>query len=146
MSRPDGANVEHFETECVVIGAGVVGLAIARRIAQSGREVIIVESEDRFGTGTSSRSSEVIHAGLYYAPDSLRAILCVAGKKALYEYCADRGVGHNRCGKLVVATDERELETLEPLIARSRRNGVHDVRLVDAVEARSIEPNVGCVA
>ena len=90
--------------DCAVIGAGVVGLAIARELALAGREVILLEAEDAIGTHTSSRNSEVIHAGIYYATGSLKARLCVAGKRALYEYCDSRGIAHENCGKLIVAT------------------------------------------
>src|SRR5512145_2725756 len=95
---------EHIE--CAVIGAGVVGLAIARRLALAGREVVILEAEEAFGTHTSSRNSEVIHAGIYYPTGSLKARLCVAGRRALYRYCTDHGINHRCIGKLVVATEE----------------------------------------
>ena len=91
------------QVECVVIGAGVVGLAVARALALQGREVMVLEAADAIGTGTSSRNSEVIHAGIYYPQGSLKARLCVQGKELLYAYCAERGVGHSRCGKLIVA-------------------------------------------
>jgi hypothetical protein len=93
--------------DCVVIGAGVVGLAVARALALQGREVMVLESASAIGTGTSSRNSEVIHAGIYYPAGSLKARLCVQGKQMLYAYCAERGVGHRRCGKLIVATSTR---------------------------------------
>src|SRR6187455_3752133 len=93
--------------DCAVIGAGVVGLAIARELALAGREVVILEAEDAIGTHTSSRNSEVIHAGIYYPKGSLKARACVAGKRLLYEYCAAHGVPHRRCGKLIVATDQK---------------------------------------
>jgi len=92
---------------CAVIGAGVVGLAIARELAHAGREVVILEAENAIGTHTSSRNSEVIHAGIYYPTRSLKAQLCVAGRKALYQYCAERGVNHKRIGKVIVASDRR---------------------------------------
>ncbi|MDP6259348.1 MAG: FAD-dependent oxidoreductase, partial [Rhodospirillales bacterium] len=88
--------------ECAVIGAGVIGLAVARALALQGREVIILESEDAIGLGTSSRNSEVIHAGIYYDTGSLKAELCVQGKLALYDYCESHGVTHQRCGKMIV--------------------------------------------
>lgn len=135
-----------IDVDCLVVGAGVVGLAIARRLARDGREVMIVEAADRFGTETSSRNSEVIHAGLYYPANTLRADLCVSGKRQLYDYCVARGVPVLRCGKLVVATDESERPALEAIAGKARVNGVHDVRLVDAAEARAIEPEVFCVA
>ena len=101
-----------FSTDCLVIGAGVVGLAIARRLALSGRETILIEAEGAIGTGTSSRNSEVVHAGLYYPTGSLKARACVAGREALYDYCATRGVEVRRCGKLLVATSEDQRATL----------------------------------
>lgn len=127
-----------------MIGAGVIGLAIARRLAGDGREVFVVEAEDTWGTGTSSRNSEVIHAGLYYPTDTLRARLCVSGNRRLYEYCRDRSVGHARVGKLVVATRATDRTQLEALEAQSHANGVHDVRLLSGAEARTLEPNVTC--
>jgi L-2-hydroxyglutarate oxidase LhgO len=98
--------------DCVVIGAGVVGLAIARELALAGREVIVLEAADMIGTGTSSRNSEVIHAGIYYPTGSLKAKLCVAGKKFIYDYCAERGIPHRACTKLIVATNENQIATL----------------------------------
>ena len=105
--------------DCVVIGAGVVGLALARELARRGREVVVLESEDRIGTGISSRNSEVIHAGIYYPAGSLKARLCVAGNRALYAYCAAHGVAHRRCGKLIVATDASQIEALRQLRLRA---------------------------
>src|SRR5689334_24553810 len=99
--------------ECVVVGAGIVGLAVARALALAGREVVILEGEDAIGTHTSSRNSEVIHAGIYYPKGSLKARSCVQGKELLYEYCVSHGVPHRRCGKIIVATDERQVEELE---------------------------------
>src|SRR5436309_9539294 len=96
------------QVDCVVVGAGVIGLAIARALAQAGREVIILEAAEAIGTGISSRNSEVIHAGIYYPKDSLMARFCVAGRHALYRFCADHGVPHKRCGKLIVATNQAE--------------------------------------
>src|SRR3970040_841780 len=101
--------------ECVVIGAGIIGLAVARALALSGREVVILEAEDAIGAHTSSRNSEVIHAGIYYPQGSLKARSCVAGKALLYEYCASHGVPHRRCGKLIVATDQKQLSSLEDI-------------------------------
>jgi len=92
------------QVDCVVIGAGVIGLAVARALALAGREVMVLEAANAIGTQTSSRNSEVIHAGIYYAPGSLKARLCVQGRQMLYAYCAERGIGHQRCGKLLVAT------------------------------------------
>jgi len=133
-----------FET--VVVGAGVVGLAIARALARKGQSVMLLERHDRVGSETSSRSSEVIHAGIYYAPGSLRAKLCVAGKEQLYRFCAENGVAHRRCGKLLVATREDEVGRLEAIAANAAHNGVADLRRLSADEAREIEPQVACVA
>jgi L-2-hydroxyglutarate oxidase LhgO len=124
----------------VVIGAGVVGLAIARRLARAGREVLVLEAAEAIGTGISSRNSEVIHGGIYYPRDSLKARLCVAGKTALYRYCASRGIGHRRLGKLIVATSEAELPLLSALRAAAAANGVADLAPLDAAAVRAIEP------
>src|SRR5665647_3781300 len=97
------------QIDCVVVGAGVVGLAVARALALQGREVMVLEAAEAIGTGTSSRNSEVIHAGIYYPQGSLKARLCVEGKDMLYAYCAERGIGHSRCGKLMVATNDAQL-------------------------------------
>lgn len=134
------------ELDCVVIGAGVVGLACARALALQGREVMILEADTHFGGGASSRNSEVIHAGLYYPPGSLKARLCVRGRALLYEYCAARGIAHRRCGKLVVATSAAQLGELEAIAARAHANGVADVALIDASAARALEPALTCVA
>ena len=115
------------EVECIVVGAGVVGLAIARRLAQDGREVIVIEAEDAIGTQTSSRNSEVIHAGIYYKAGSLMAQFCVAGKRALYNYCRDHGVDQRNCGKLIVATTPHESEKLAAIRAHAAANGVDDL-------------------
>jgi L-2-hydroxyglutarate oxidase LhgO len=132
--------------DCVVIGAGVVGLAIARALALQGREVIVVEAEKQIGMGTSSRNSEVIHAGLYYDRDSLKARFCVAGKQALYAYCDARGVPVKRCGKLIVATDESQVSELRRLQGIAAGNGVNDLRMLSAADAKALEPDVECVA
>jgi L-2-hydroxyglutarate oxidase LhgO len=131
--------------ECVVVGAGVVGLATARRLALDGREVVVLEAEGGIGTGTSSRNSEVIHAGIYYEPGSLKGRLCVAGKLALYDYCSSRGVPHRRLGKLIVATTEAEVPTLAELKARAAGNGVLDLEDMDGRDARLLEPELRCV-
>jgi L-2-hydroxyglutarate oxidase LhgO len=128
--------------DAVVIGAGVIGLAVARALARAGREVIVLEAAAAAGTETSARSSEVIHAGIYYPEGSLKARLCVAGRRALVEYCAARGVAHRRLGKLVVATSDAEIPTLEDYARKGAANGVEDLRLVDAAEARGLEPDV----
>ncbi len=132
--------------DCVVIGAGVVGLACARALALAGREVIVLEEADAIGTETSSRNSEVIHAGIYYAPASAKAALCVEGKALLYRYCAERGVAHRRCGKLIVATEQEQIATLHKIQAQAAANGVHDLRLLTADEAKAMEPALRCVA
>jgi len=132
--------------DAVVVGAGVVGLAVARALALAGREVIVLESESTTGTGTSSRNSEVIHAGIYYPPGSLKARLCVAGRRALYPFLAERGIAHRRCGKLIVATDPNQVPGLEKLQGQAKANGVADLRMLSAREARALEPQLACVA
>jgi len=132
--------------ECVVIGAGVVGLAVARAMAMRGHEVLVLEAEGRIGTVTSARNSGVIHAGLYYRPDSLKARLCVAGRDRLYAYAAERRLTHKRCGKLVVATDDEQIAALQDLRDNAARNGVPDLRLLSAAAARRLEPALHCVA
>ena len=132
--------------DAVVIGAGVVGLAIARELALAGREVVILDAEDAIGTHTSSRNSEVIHAGIYYPKGSLKARTCVEGKHLLYAYCAEHGVPHKQCGKLIVATEERQLTELDAIRARAHANGVADVELITKEEARAMEPELSCVA
>jgi L-2-hydroxyglutarate oxidase LhgO len=133
-------------TDVVVIGAGVVGLACARALALAGRDVLLLESESKFGTGVSARNSEVIHAGLYYPNGSLKARHCVAGKQLLYGYCSQRGVPFRRCGKLLVATDADQVPQIEKLRANAAGNGVDDLALIDAAQARSMEPALRCVA
>jgi L-2-hydroxyglutarate oxidase LhgO len=134
------------QVDCVVIGAGVVGLAVARALALQGREVMVLEAADAIGTGTSSRNSEVIHAGIYYPQGSLKASLCVAGKELLYAYCAERGIGHSRCGKLIVATSEAQVAQLQGITAKAAANGVHDLVLLSRERARALEPQLECVA
>src|SRR4051812_8950749 len=129
----------------VVIGAGVVGLAVGRALAQAGRETIVVEAQPGIGQGVSSRNSEVIHAGLYYPPGSLKATLCVRGKELLYALCASHGVEHRRCGKLTVANDEQEVQALRALQNRAAANGV-PVELLDGAQARAMEPALRCIA
>ncbi len=134
------------EVECVVVGAGVVGIAVARALALAGREVLVLDAAEGIGTETSSRNSEVIHAGIYYKAGSLMAKTCVAGKKKLYAYCAERGVPHSNCGKLIVATSQAEAEQLEGIRQRAAVNGVDDLRLISGAEARAIEPMLTCTA
>ncbi len=132
--------------DCVIIGAGVVGLAMAGRLARNGREVLILEAEDRFGSGISARNSEVIHAGIYYPEGSLKARLCVAGRNMLYDYCRERGVQHSRCGKLIVATAEAQRRQLVGIAAHARANGVSDLKAMTRAEAQAMEPELECVA
>lgn len=134
------------QVDCVVIGAGVVGLAIARELALEGREVIVLEAADAIGTHTSSRNSEVIHAGLYYPKGSLKAHFCVNGKGMIYRYCAEHGVPHSNIGKIVVAVTEDEIATLKGYVDKSVANGVHDLRWLTREELRELEPAVECVA
>lgn len=128
------------QVEVVVIGAGVVGLAVARALALQGREVVIAEAAGAIGTGISSRNSEVVHAGLYDAAGSLKAALCVRGKALLYDYCAARGIEHRRCGKLVVATRAEDLPRLARIAAAGAANGVDDLRLLSRAEVLALEP------
>ncbi|MCC7080755.1 MAG: NAD(P)/FAD-dependent oxidoreductase [Burkholderiales bacterium] len=132
--------------DCAVIGAGAVGLAIARRLALAGREVVVLEAEGSIGNHTSSRNSEVIHAGIYYPTGSLRARLCVAGKEALYRYCPERGVEHRRISKAIVATAEDEIPTLRRYKEQAERNGVLDLTWLTRDDMAALEPNVLAVA
>lgn len=131
--------------ECAVIGAGVVGLAAARALALKGREVVVLDAADGIGTETSSRNSEVIHAGIYYPTGSLKAQMCVAGRRALYAYCADRGVPYRNCGKLIVACSEDEKAGLEKLRAQALANGVGDLEYLAPRQVKKLEPAVHCV-
>lgn len=134
--------VEVAEADVVVIGAGVVGLACARALALNGRDVIILEAEADYGTHTSARNSEVIHAGIYYTPGSQKARFCVEGKWMLYDYCKSRGVGHRNCGKHIVATEQDHISRLEELLATAQANGVDDLIEIDAAELARREPAV----
>jgi len=134
------------EVECVVVGAGVVGLAVARALALDGREVVVLEAAEAIGTETSSRNSEVVHAGIYYPTGSLKARLCVAGRDALYAYCEARGIPYRRCGKLIVATDEAQIPRLQALKEKAEANGVANLRRISGDEAREMEPELVCVA
>jgi L-2-hydroxyglutarate oxidase LhgO len=134
------------QVDAVVIGAGVVGLAVARALALQGREVWLLEAENAIGTGTSSRNSEVIHAGIYYPQGSLKARLCVDGKNQLYAYAAERGIGHSRCGKLIVATHPAQVAQLQAIIAKAAANGVPDLVMLTREEAQALEPELQCVA
>ena len=125
---------------CVVIGAGVVGLAVGRALALAGRDVLVLDAADAIGTGVSSRNSEVIHAGIYYPAGSLKAGLCVEGKQMLYAYCAARGIEHRRLGKLIVASDEAEVPVLDEIRAKAAANGVGDMEMLSAGAAQALEP------
>lgn len=130
--------------DAVVIGAGVVGLAIARELALAGHETLILESEAQFGTGTSARNSEVIHAGIYYPVGSLKASLCVRGRTRLYPFCEERGVEHRRCGKLIFAANPSQVAALDAIVKTAEGAGVHDLRRLTSAEVRAIEPTLDC--
>lgn len=132
--------METFEADAIVIGAGAVGLACARALALKGREVMVLEAAEAIATETSSRNSEVIHAGIYYASGSLKAELCVKGRRSLYQYCRDHGVEAHKCGKLVVAVDDGEAAATPALLQRALANDVEEIRLIDGAEARRLEP------
>ncbi len=134
----------HVET--VVVGAGAIGLSCARALARTGREVIVLEQAEAIGTKTSARNSEVIHAGIYYPTGSLKARLCVRGKHMIYDYCAERGVPYERCGKLIVATTQMEMEAFETLAAQAEANGVGDLIRLSAEGVRKLEPEVSCTS
>jgi L-2-hydroxyglutarate oxidase LhgO len=132
--------------DAVVVGAGVIGLAVGRALARRGLDTVVLEREPTFGTSTSSRHSEVIHAGLYDAPGSLKARLCVAGRRMLYAYAEAHGVGHRRCGKLVVATAPQQLPALEAIAGRAHDNGVEGLAWLEGTAARVLEPALDAVA
>lgn len=134
------------EIDCLVIGAGVVGLACAAALARAGREVLVAERADAIGTGISARNSEVIHAGIYYPNGSRKHLYCVEGRRRLYAYAAERGVTHKKCGKLIVAARDAEIAQIETLARRAGENGVENCALLSAAEARALEPNLACVA
>lgn len=133
------------QVDVVVVGAGVVGLAVARSLALAGREVLVLEREAQVGSGTSSRNSEVIHAGIYYPPGSLKAKHCVRGRQWLYPYLSDRGVAHRQTGKLIVATTPQQMAGLPDIVRRAAINGVPDLRLIDRAEAQELEPALECL-
>lgn len=135
-----------LETECIVVGAGAIGLAIARRLAMSGRDVLVLERAARVGTETSSRSNQVIHAGLYHRPRGPQAVLCGRGREALYAYCQAHGVEHRQVGKLVVATDDESVGWLEELRGRALENGVPDLEMLGSRAASQLEPHLRCKA
>src|ERR1700726_3553311 len=132
--------------QVLVVGAGVVGLAVARAAARVGADVIVAEAAAAIGSGISSRNSEVIHAGIYYPPGSARARLCAPGRRMLYDFCASHGVPHRKCGKLIVATRDGELARLESIQAQGRANGVEGLELIDGAAARRLEPALSCAA
>lgn len=134
--------MEHVNS--IVIGAGVVGLAVARELALKGLSPVIIERSACIGSGVSSRSSEVVHAGIYYEKDSLKARLCIRGKQLLYAYFAERGIEHRRCGKLIVAGLHQDLRSLDSILERGRANGVDDLRLISSAEAGAMEPALAC--
>jgi L-2-hydroxyglutarate oxidase LhgO len=134
------------EVECIVVGAGVIGLAVARALALAGHEVIVLDAASGIGTETSSRNSEVIHAGIYYPANSLMAQFCVAGRRMLYAYCREKGVPHRNCGKLIVATNAEEDAMLSGIQRRAEANGVEGMRVLTAAEAIAMEPNLRCTS
>jgi len=140
-----GRKMVAYSIDAVVAGAGVVGLAVARRLMLAGLEVLVVEKSGSIGAGTSSRNSEVIHAGLYYPTGSLKAKTCIAGSALLYRYCAERGVTTRKCGKLLVATSFAQIARLDALWRQARANGVHEISWLTPSDVRSIEPEVECV-
>jgi L-2-hydroxyglutarate oxidase LhgO len=132
--------------QILIVGAGVIGLAVARAAALRGHDVIIAEKEGQIGTGISSRNSEVIHAGIYYPTGSLRARHCVRGRRMLYDYCASHGIPHKKYGKLIVATKDAEIAKVEALLKQATANGVEGMRMIGAAEAKTMEPALTCVA
>jgi L-2-hydroxyglutarate oxidase LhgO len=132
--------------QVLVIGAGIVGLAVARAAALAGHEVIVAETAKAIGTGISSRNSEVIHAGMYYPAESLRALHCIRGRRQLYDYCALHGVPHRKSGKLIVATNAAEAARIEAIHAQGLRNGVEGLRMLAAAQAQALEPALHCIS
>lgn len=134
------------DVDVIIIGAGVVGLAVARALAMAGRDVLILERESSIGTGVSSRNSEVIHAGIYYPPGTRKATLCVQGKEQLYDYCLNRNIPVLQCGKLLVATSLEQIDGLKKVLVNAHSNGVSDLRWLTPQEVNDIEPAIHCVA
>ena len=134
------------QVDCVVIGAGVIGLAVAREMALQGRETILLERESAFGTISSARNSEVIHAGIYYPKGSLKARLCVEGNRLLYEYCRSHQVATQPYGKLIVAADHAQINDLQAILYKAQNNGVPEIKMISGEEARALEPNLSCSA
>ena len=131
-----------YRADITIIGAGVIGLAIAAQVAKEDREVYVLEKNERFGQETSSRQSEVIHAGIYYPEGSLKAKMCVAGNRLLYEICERYEIGHRRLGKLIVATSDDETGELQTLLERGQRNGAEALRVLSKGEMKGLEPNI----
>ena len=129
-------------TDVIVIGAGVIGLAVARQLALAGREVLVLESRDSFGQETSSRNSGVIHAGVYYQPGSLKARCCIRGKRLLYDYCERRSIAAKRCGKLVIASSEAQREKLRILHDNAKRSGLDELQWLERDQVAEMEPDV----
>jgi L-2-hydroxyglutarate oxidase LhgO len=134
------------DADVLVVGAGVIGLAVARALAKAGRSVVVVEARGSFGEETSARNSEVIHSGIYYPANSLKARLCVRGRRLLYEFCASRGVAQRKCGKLIVAADEAEVAAIAALGKRGEANGVEGLTLLSGAQARALEPALAAAA
>ena len=132
--------------DCVVIGAGVIGLAVAREMALQGRETILLERESAFGTISSARNSEVIHAGIYYPKDSLKAKLCVEGNRMLYEYCRTHHVATQPYGKLIVASDDSQLDDLQAILYKAQQNNVPEIKMLTGEQAKAMEPDRQCAA
>ncbi len=132
------------DVECIVIGAGVVGLSAAYELARRGREVIVLEQHEIIGSEISARNSEVVHAGIYYPKDSLKSKACVQGKEMLYSFCEEYGVPYKRIGKLIVATDDSQVSMLDDIRARAAANGVHDLLKLNEAQAQGFEPNLAC--
>ena len=132
--------------QVLVIGAGVVGLAVAQAVAQRGHDVIVAEAANAIGTGVSSRNSEVIHGGMYYPTGSVRAKHCVLGRRLLYAFCASHGVAHKKVGKLIVATNDAETAKLGEIAAQGKINDVEGLTMLSAAEAMALEPALSCTA
>ncbi|XP_048226118.1 L-2-hydroxyglutarate dehydrogenase, mitochondrial isoform X2 [Ricinus communis] len=137
--------VPREKLECVVIGAGIVGIAVARELALRGKEVLVLDSASTFGTSISSRNSQVIHAGIYYPPNSFKSLFCVKGRDLLYKYCSQHGIPHKQTGKLIVATSAYEIPKLYYLKDLAAQNGVHGLRMLEGFEAMKMEPRLQCV-
>jgi len=134
------------KVDCIIIGAGVIGLAIARSLSLQGKEVLILDKETSFGMETSSRNSEVIHAGIYYPKDSLKAKLCVQGRDLLYQYCQERHISHKKCGKLIVACTDQEVEALQSIEQKAKTNGVNNLIFLDKKQVLEKEPDLDVIA